>query len=190
MDRCAVFIDAGWLLSLAADAVTGRRRRDGVECDHAQLLAGVGALATDHTGLPLLRQYWYDARSEGSVGTEQQSIARLPGVKVRLAGSAPVDRRGVGTLLTLDLLRLAGRRAIASAVLIAGDEDLAESVAEAQALGAVVTVGRIETSAGRCGQSSRLVRESDDRLLIDAELLRRTLRPRVVPEPGGSAAGM
>lgn len=187
--RFAVFIDAGWLLALAAETVAARLPAE-VECDHARLLAGIADLAAGHAGGRLLRQYWYETRLPASSAAEQEAIGRLPNVKVRLAGSGPADRHGVGTLMTLDLLRLAARRVIGSAFVLAGDGDLAESVAEAQGQGMNVTVGRIETPPGRCGQSKRLLRECDDQMLIATDLLRRSLRPRLFPEPGGSVAGM
>jgi uncharacterized LabA/DUF88 family protein len=49
-------------------------------------------------------------------------------------------QKGVDTRITLDLVRLAQRRAFDAAVLIAGDRDLAEAVRVAQDEGALITV--------------------------------------------------
>ena len=53
MDRCAVFVDAGWLLSEAAQAICGRGHRSAVECDYARLTQTLCQLTEQATQLPL-----------------------------------------------------------------------------------------------------------------------------------------
>ena len=53
-----------------------------------------------------------------------------------------LQQKGVDTLIVLDLVRLAERRAYAVAVLIAGDRDIAEAVRVAQDAGRRVIVAR------------------------------------------------
>ncbi len=65
MDRCALFVDAGYVLAEGAQAVHGTRNRDSVSWDYAGLLKLLGGLSRDRTGLPLLRCYWYDTAAEG-----------------------------------------------------------------------------------------------------------------------------
>ena len=65
MDRCALFVDAGYVLTDGAMAVHGTRRRESVSWDYAGLLQLFGNLAKERTRLPLLRCYWYEATVEG-----------------------------------------------------------------------------------------------------------------------------
>jgi len=55
VDRCALFVDAGYMLADGAMAVHGTRRRESVSWDYEGLLQILGNLARDRTGLPLLR---------------------------------------------------------------------------------------------------------------------------------------
>ena len=54
MDRCALFVDAGYVLADGAMAVHGTRRRESVSWDYAGLLQLLTSLATERSGLPLL----------------------------------------------------------------------------------------------------------------------------------------
>ena len=65
VDRCALFVDAGYLLADGAMAAVGTRRRDSASWDHPGLLKLLKNLAEEQTGLPLLRCYWYEATVEG-----------------------------------------------------------------------------------------------------------------------------
>jgi hypothetical protein len=120
MDRCAVFVDAGWLLSE-------------VRWDHCELVPALAAAATARTGLPLLRVYWYDTEPD-------DGIAALADVKLRHGRSATAP-------LAIDLTTLARERAIADALVVSGDEDLREANAEAQRMGVRVTLGAVEARA-------------------------------------------
>jgi hypothetical protein len=57
MDRCALFVDAGYVLADGAMAVHGTRHRESVSWNYAGLLQFLGSVARDRTGLPLLRCY-------------------------------------------------------------------------------------------------------------------------------------
>ncbi len=61
MDRCALFVDAGYLLADGAMAVHGTRNRDSVAWDYSGLVQFLNEVARDRTGLPLRRCYWYEA---------------------------------------------------------------------------------------------------------------------------------
>jgi len=78
VDRCALFIDAGYLLSEGAAAVHGTRHREQVSWDFDGLLKLLGELAGEHSGLPLLRCYWYESAVEGRRGPEHEALADLP----------------------------------------------------------------------------------------------------------------
>jgi uncharacterized LabA/DUF88 family protein len=179
MERCAVFVDAGWFLAEAAQALTGRGLRWTIECDHEGLTAELGRLASHVTQLPLLRIYWYDAAADGVPGPEHLHVARLPNVKLRLGRISHREQKGVDALLILDLTTLARERAIASAVVISGDEDIREGIAAAQSLGVRVTLGGVGMPEGRASQATTLVHEADDQLTIDMRVLTRFLRERV-----------
>ena len=79
MDRCALFVDAGYMLADGAMAVHGTRRRESVTWDYEGLLQLLGNLARDRTGLPLLRCYWYEATVEGRRTSEHDALADMPG---------------------------------------------------------------------------------------------------------------
>src|SRR5690606_39129429 len=83
VDRCALFVDAGYLLSDGAMAVHGTRRREDVSWDHSGLLERLNSLARERTGLPVLRCYWYEATVEGRRTPEHDTLADLPGLKLR-----------------------------------------------------------------------------------------------------------
>jgi len=96
LDRCALFVDAGYALGEGALAVHGTRNRDSVSWDYAGLLKLLSSLSRDRTGLQLLRCYWYDiAGSTGSRAAEHDALADLPGVKVRLSKARPSRKEGV-----------------------------------------------------------------------------------------------
>ena len=72
MDRCALFVDAGYVLGDGALAVHGTRNRESVSWDFAGVLGVLRNVARDHTGLPLLRCYWYEATVEGRRSSEHE----------------------------------------------------------------------------------------------------------------------
>lgn len=75
-----------------------------------------------------------------------------------------IRQKGVDTRLTLDLVRLAQRRVYDTALLLAGDRDLAEPVRVAQDEGALVTLAA-PTHAGIASELRQLV---DFHLELDA----------------------
>src|SRR5262249_61212345 len=75
-------------------AVHGTRNRDSVSWDYASVLRVLKNVARDHTGLPLLRCYWYEATVDGRRSAEHETVADLPGVKLRLGRMRPGHREG------------------------------------------------------------------------------------------------
>jgi uncharacterized LabA/DUF88 family protein len=193
MDRCAIFVDAGWFLAEAAEAVTGRSARSSVSCDYAELVPALRSIAMQHMQVPLLRAYWYDAAPEGIPNSAHLDIASLPDVKLRLGRISHNEQKGVDALLILDLTTLARERAIVSALVVSGDEDVREGIAMAQSLGVRVTLGCIDMP-GRRSLATTLVQEADDVLAIDVGLVRRFVRPHEVeerrPDPVPAGAGV
>jgi uncharacterized LabA/DUF88 family protein len=171
VDRSALFVDAGYLLADGAMAVHGTRHRETVSWDFGGLLQLLSNLARERTGLPLLRCYWYEATIEGRRSPEHEALADLPGLKLRLGRIRPGRREGVDTEIHRDLTTLARNGAIADAVVVSGDEDLAQVLSDAQALGVRVTVVHVAVD-GNWTISRVLRQECDDLIEIGSGHLR------------------
>ena len=83
------------------------------------------------------------------------------------------QQKGVDTLIALDLVRLAGRGVINTAVLVSGDRDLAEAIRAAQDFGIEVLVA----TPGR-GLAREVAEVADGILQLTAKDLKRILPPR------------
>ncbi|MGW0482741.1 NYN domain-containing protein [Nonomuraea sp. NPDC003214] len=186
MDRCALFVDAGYLLADGAMAVHGTRHREAVSWDYPGLLQLMSSLSRERTGLPLLRCYWYEATVEGRHTPEHDALADIPGLKLRLSRIRPGRREGVDAQVHRDLMTLARNNAICDAVVVSGDEDLTQVVCDAQDLGIRVTVVNIaaEASSASWAVSRTLRQESDDLI----ELGGAHLRPYVTLVTGATEA--
>ena len=171
MDRCALFVDAGYVLADGAMAVHGTRHRESVSWDYAGLLSFMGSIARERTGRPLLRCYWYEATVEGRRTSEHDSLADLPGLKLRLGRTRPGRREGVEGEIRRDLTTLARNNAISDALLVSAEEDLAQVVADVQDLGIRVTIVHI-TVGGNWTISRSLRQECDDIIEIGEGHLR------------------
>lgn len=174
MDRCALFVDAGYLLADGAMAVHGTRRRDAVSWDHSSLLELLNRVAHEHTGLPLLRCYWYEATAEGRRSPEHDALADIPGLKLRLGRVRPGRREGVDLMAYRDLTTLAREHGICDAVLVSGDEDMVHAVTEVQDYGVRVTGVHVAVDGN--WTISRVLRQECDQLI---EVVAAQLRPYV-----------
>jgi NYN domain len=166
VDRYALFVDAGYVLATGSQVACGRAtatRRD-ASCDYAALLASLQKTVADHCSLPILRTYWYDAAPNASPTADQLRIAALADVKVRLGRLIGNRQKGVDSLIVRDLMTLARERAIATAYLVGGDEDLREGVAAAQDMGVRVVVIGVPTTAPN--QAMTLINEADGNLIL------------------------
>ncbi|MBB6556622.1 uncharacterized LabA/DUF88 family protein [Nonomuraea rubra] len=171
VDRCALFVDAGYLLADGAMAVHGTRHREAVSWDYPGLLQLMTSLSRERTGLPLLRCYWYEATVEGRRTPEHDALADIPGLKLRLSRIRPGRREGVDAQVHRDLMTLARNNAICDAVVVSGDEDLAQVVCDAQDLGIRVSVIHIAADGG-WAVSRSLRQECDDLVELGAAHLR------------------
>ncbi|MCP2362955.1 uncharacterized LabA/DUF88 family protein [Nonomuraea thailandensis] len=171
VDRCALFVDAGYLLADGAMAVHGTRHREAVSWDYPGLLQLMTSLARERTGLPLLRCYWYEATVEGRRTPEHDVLADIPGLKLRLSRIRPGRREGVDAQVHRDLMTLARNNAICDAVVVSGDEDLAQVVCDAQDLGIRVSVIHIAADGG-WAVSRSLRQECDDLVELGSAHLR------------------
>jgi uncharacterized LabA/DUF88 family protein len=170
MDRCAVFIDAGYLIAEGAKGfLAPSATRGDVAVDFEALIGRLTERAISVSGLPLLRIYWYDGAPDGIPTSDQLAISALPDVKLRLGRISGGRQKGVDALVYRDLSVLARERSIVTAFLLAGDEDLREGVVTAQELGVHLTLWGL----GRQDNQARtLAAEADRVVALDAELLR------------------
>ena len=171
MDRCALFVDASYVLTDGAMAVHGTRRGESVSWDYEGLLQLLSNLARERSGLPLLRCYWYEATIDGRRTAEQDALADVPGIKLRIAKIRPGRREGVETEIHRDLTTLARNNAISDALVVSAEEDLAQVIADVQDLGMRVTLVHIAVD-GNWTISRPLRQESDDIIEIGGDHLR------------------
>jgi uncharacterized LabA/DUF88 family protein len=193
MDRCVVFVDAGYLGEstkvLLTDGVEGRR----VRADRATLVSALADLAVKDTGLPLLRLYWYDAAPNRVPFPDQRELGRLADVKLRLGNLRERDggrraQKGVDADLHADMTELARNKAAADFVLLTGDEDLLRAVEEVQKYGVRLHLWGVDSPPERSNQSLELIMAADRRRVLDADFLRAVYT--VFPDPAELAAGV
>ena len=152
-------------------AVHGTRRTGSVSWDYEGLLQLLSSLAMERSGLPVLRCYWYEATVDGRRTAEQDALADMPGIKLRVAKIRPGRREGVETEIHRDLTTLARNNAISDALVVSAEEDLAQVIADVQDLGMRVTLVHIAVD-GNWTISRALRQESDDIIEISGEHLR------------------
>ena len=171
VDRCALFVDAGYVLADGAMAVHGTRRRESVSWDYAGLIQLLASLARERSGLPLLRCYWYEATVEGRRNADHDALADLSGVKLRVAKMRPGRREGVESEIHRDLTTMARNKAVSDAMVVSAEEDLAQVVADVQDLGLRVTLLHIAVD-GNWTIARTLRQECDDIVEISSAHLR------------------
>jgi hypothetical protein len=167
VDRCALFVDAGYALGDGALAVHGTRHRDSVSWDYAGLLKLLAGLARDRTGLPVLRCYWYEATVDSRRTAEHDTLADLPGLKLRLGKVRPGRREGVETEIRRDLTTLARNKAVSDVIIVSAEEDLSQVISDVQDQGIRVAILHISTGADWT-ISRALRQECDDIVEISA----------------------
>ena len=160
--RYAVFVDAGYLFAQGSKALAGQSLpRDQVDLDIPAVIRKLRMAADDRApGASLLRIYWYDGLVRGNLSPQQQELAFMEDVKLRLGIVTPTGRqKGVDSLIVTDLVELARNGAITDVVMLSGDEDLRIGVQIAQSFGVRVHLIGIQPSRG--SQSLTLLQESD-----------------------------
>ena len=169
----AIFVDAGYLYAAAGRLIAGTEDRRAFDLDAEGLLEALIDKARQvFADSRLLRVYWYDGARRRIHTAEQQAIAELPDVKVRLGNlNANNQQKGVDSLIRSDLESLARHRAISDAALLGGDEDLVSAVEAAQGYGARVHLWGIEAPEGR-NQAEPLLWEVDSQRTLDLEFFK------------------
>lgn len=205
MERCAILVDAGYLLGAAGTLVAGDADRAALEVDHALLVQALIHEAEAQTGLPVLRLLWYDGAFNSQPSPEHRALRVLPDVKLRLGElvvrSGRIQQKGVDSYLQRDLTTLARNKAVADVVLLGGDEDLRRALEEAQDYGTRVHLWGVEAAAPEYNQSQSLIAEADRRWVIPADWIQQYVRLRATdaerdvakqesgaPDGGGPAA--
>lgn len=163
MDRCAVFVDAGYLFAQGSAALTGKKKpRAELSLNAEAAMQALKAVVSQRAPeCRLLRIYWYD----GAIGgirptTDQAAVAGLDDVKLRLGFvNSAGQQKGVDSLIVTDLIELARLKSIGDAILLSGDEDVRIGVQIAQNYGVRVHLLGIEPSRG--SQSQQLLHEAD-----------------------------
>lgn len=186
----AAFVDAGYVYAAAGRLVAGTEDRKAFDLDAEGMIeAFIDKARMIFPDSRLLRVYWYDGARRRIHTQEQQRIAELPDVKVRLGNlNANNQQKGVDSLIRSDLESLARHRAITDAVLIGGDEDLVSAVEAAQGYGARVHLWGIEASGGR-NQAEPLLWEVDSARTFDLEFCKPYVTRRVGAGYGEVAVG-
>ncbi|QIQ06833.1 NYN domain-containing protein [Streptomyces liangshanensis] len=166
----AIFVDAGYVYAAAGLLVAGTEDRRSFDLDAEGIIeAFIDKARIIFADSRLLRVYWYDGARRRIHTPEQQLIAELPDVKVRLGNlNANNQQKGVDSLIRTDLESLARHRAISDAALVGGDEDLVSAVEAAQGYGARVHLWGIEASEGR-NQAEPLLWEVDSQRTFDLD---------------------
>ena len=173
----AWFIDAGYLFAAGGVLCAGTRHRTQLSVDFQGLTNGFAAWGQEWAAswgyaerLPYLRTYWYDGVPDEGPFPEHLELGALPGVKLRLGRLVRGVQKGVDSLIVRDLMRLSQNRAISTAYLLGGDEDLREGMVEAQEMGVRVVLVGIEPF-GEQNQAGTLMREADDVIVLSREQL-------------------
>lgn len=159
--RSAIFVDAGYLYGGGFVALSGSNLpREYGELNLSEAVAKLKDTASGQIpNFSLLRIYWYDGMVGGRPSPEQEQLAYMDDVKLRLGVVRDGRQKGVDSLIVTDLIELARNRAISDAVLLAGDEDLRIGVQIAQSFGVRIHLVGLEPS--RSNQSYLLLQEAD-----------------------------
>lgn len=162
MKRTAICVDAGYLFAQGSVALTGTKQsRNLLVLDPVVTFAELTQIAESKVpGHELLRVYWYDGALGLRPTIEQEQLASLDNVKVRLGFiNSAGQQKGVDSLIVTDLIELARLGAIGDAVVLSGDEDVRIGVQIAQSYGVRIHLLGIAPSRG--SQSKPLLQEAD-----------------------------
>ena len=172
MDRSAIFIDAGYLLAAGGKLCCNTKVRAGIACDYKGLATAIQEYAVVHSsGLSILRTYWYDGARNAVPTADHLRIGELPSVKLRLGRISGGEQKGVDSLIVRDFMTLARERAMTTAYLLAGDEDLREGVVAAQDMGVRVVI--IGIPGTEDNQARTLIRETDEHVILPKDFWER-----------------
>lgn len=187
MDRVSVFVDAGYLLAEGGALLAGSAvKRAELELDILGLATTLREFAETAAELPLLRIYWYDGAESGPTA-QHTALAFHDRFKVRLGRINKFgQQKGVDSLIVRDLINLARTGAMATAVLLTGDEDVRVGVQQVQDHGVVVHL--VGIAPAHQNQSDLLLQEADITHVWDQQTIARFLTRKATSGPPLSAA--
>ncbi len=177
MDRFGMFVDAGYLYSASGTLLFGTTERRKLILNFDSTLGALQRLGAENCRIEHLRTYWYDGAKDAVPTVQHVEIANLPGVKLRLGRLTAGGQKGVDSRIVRDLITLSNERAIATAYLVGGDEDLREGVSEAQERGVRVILIGVEP-LNEQNLSPTLAMEADEVLMLDRDFLQPHFRLR------------
>jgi hypothetical protein len=189
MKRYVICVDAGYLFAQGSVALTStKQRRELLVLDPSKVIQELMDIAGRQIGAAdLLRIYWYDGALGFRPTLEQEQLAHLDNIKLRLGFINSVgQQKGVDSLIVTDLIELARLGAICDAILLSGDEDVRVGVQIAQNYGVRIHLLGIAPSRG--SQSKALLQEADTTSEWDSATVAKFLSLRSVPAPGTLAA--
>ena len=163
--KIAILVDAGYLLAAGAELLHGgrdiKRHNLALDCDELYLLLAEAASMCEPSD-DLLRVYWYDAAvGPDTLTDEQKRIADKRNSKLRLGTLNHYGgQKGVDTLMVMDVLALSRNKAVASLLVVTGDDDLRPALEKAQEFGVRVHLLGVQPARG-ANQAERLKRECD-----------------------------
>jgi len=180
MDKAIVLIDAGYF-SKVLNAL-GRPNID---------FAKFSDLLCQRANSERLRTYYYDCLSyQGYKPTKDERnryiakrkfvsvLNRLPRFEVRLGrlsrSGDSFKQKGIDTLLSIDLTRLAWRGIIQKEILVSGDSDFAPAIREAKLAGVIVQIYYLKSKF--TSVHDELFEVSDEQFEISKELLSSVVR--------------
>ncbi len=139
MEKFAIFIDAGYLCSQMVQILSQRQSRSRSDLNLTDPKAFMQFLVEKGKAVfpeaQLLRIYWYDAIKNDPT-TEHRRLNEIPGVKLRLGHiNNRGQQKGVDTKIVIDLIELSSNNAIQNAMIISGDNDIADAIERAQRYG-------------------------------------------------------
>jgi len=170
--RHTVLVDVGYLYAASTELLLGTPNRSESRVDAEGMIHALMRLAAAKLGDDLLRVYWFDAARDRVPTIDQRVIAQMAQVKLRLGNlNLRGQQKGVDAQIRSDLEKLARHRAVSDAVLLAGDEDMASAIEDAQSYGVRIHLWGVEPPYGT-NQSERLVWESDTVHMLDADFVR------------------
>lgn len=170
MDRFGIFVDAGYLYAASGKLLFGTTDRRKFSLSFGSIAEQLIELGERDSKSIHLRTYWYDGARDAQPTAQHLVVANLPGVKLRLGRLTPHGQKGVDSRIVRDLIILATQRAISTAYLIGGDEDLREGVSEAQERGVRVVLVGVEPLDEQ-NLSPTLAMEADDVLVLKRDFI-------------------
>ena len=182
MDRFGIFVDAGYLYAASGNLLFGRTERRRIILDADGMLGALTRKAAADCHQEHLRTYWYDGARDLVPTPDQVEVGNLPSVKLRLGRLTQHGQKGVDSRIVRDLIILSSERAISTAYLIGGDEDLREGVSEAQERGVRVVLIGVEP-LNEQNLSPTLAMEADDVHLLDRAFVEPHFRLREADLP-------